>query len=116
MNLMGKPPTGLKQPKAKKDPKHLARVAELPCCICEAFGEYQRSPTQVHHTFSDRWGTDKTPDREAIPLCEGHHLGQFDTSKLAIHQNKAEWVRVYGPDRDYIAATLDKLEGGITFP
>jgi hypothetical protein len=109
MNLANRPPLGLKQPKAKKDPKHLARVAELPCCICEAFGEVQQSPTQVHHTFSERWGTDKTPDIEAIPLCEGHHLGHLDRSKLAIHANKTSWVLHYGADHEYIEATLDKL-------
>lgn len=30
---------------AAKNPAYLARVRELPCCICEAFGEVQMSPT-----------------------------------------------------------------------
>lgn len=106
---MQKPPLGQKEPKPAKDPKHLARVASLPCCICEAFGEYQLSPTQVHHVFHGRNGSDKTPDREAIPLCEGHHLGQWDTSKLAIHQQKDRWAQFYGEDREWTAPTLDKL-------
>lgn len=102
-------PLGLKIPKAKKDPAHLARVVQLPCCVCDAFGEYQLSPTQVHHTIHGRHSQEKTPDREAIPLCEGHHLGQFDTTKLALHREPDRWRETYGSDRDYIAGTLDKL-------
>ena len=104
MNLMRKPPMGLKEPKAKKDPRHLARVAELPCCVCEAFGGPQIGPTYVHHTICGRFGQEKTPDRQAIPLCWDHHQGP-----RGIHTDKSAWVQEYGDDRDYIAATLDKL-------
>ena len=93
----------------RKDPAYLARVAELPCCICEAFGECQSSRTQVHHVFHGRFSQHKTPDRMAIPLCEGHHLGQWDTSKLAIHKAKETWRLKYGEDHNYSATTLDKL-------
>ena len=98
-----------KQPKAAKDPAYLARVRELPCCICEAFGEVQMSPTAAHHVICGRYSTGKTPDLMAIPLCEGHHQGLRDTSKLAIHQGKEAWVLEYGPDTDWIAPTQDKL-------
>ena len=43
-NLAGLPSLGLKEPKAKPDPAYLARVRELPCCVCEAFGEPQATP------------------------------------------------------------------------
>jgi hypothetical protein len=92
-----------------KDPDYLALVAELPCCICEAFGERQMSRTQVHHVFHGRFSQRKTPDRMAIPLCEGHHLAQMDTSKLAIHRAKESWRLKYGDDFSYSAATQDKL-------
>jgi hypothetical protein len=46
----------------------------------------------------------------AIPLCGGHHQGQFDRTKLAIHQRKDAWERAYGPDHSYTAATQDKLQ------
>jgi hypothetical protein len=104
MNLANRPPLGLKAGKPKKDPNHLARVAELPCCICEAFGEIQEGRTYVHHTICGRFGNRKTPDREVIPLCWHHHQGP-----LGIHASRDAWVRAYGSDRDYIAATLDKL-------
>jgi hypothetical protein len=104
MNLMNKPPLGLKAEPAPKNPRYLAAVRELPCCICDAFGEVQQSPTAAHHVFSERWGTDKTPDEDAIPLCWHHHQGP-----MGIHNRKESWVAQYGADRDFTAATQDKL-------
>lgn len=109
MNLMNKPPIGLKSPKSKPNPKYLAKVRELPCVICEAFGEPQQSSTSAHHPIHDRFSTRKVPDEQAIPLCEGHHQGLRDTSKLALHQAPSRWRRKYGPDHDYIAITQDRL-------
>lgn len=104
MNLLNKPPLGLKPEKAKPDPKYLARVRELPCCICEAFGLVQSGPTFAHHTICGRYSQEKTPDRMAIPLCHAHHQGE-----LGIHADKTAWVQEYGDDRDYILPTQDKL-------
>lgn len=109
MNLMNKPPLGLKSGKVEKDPEYLARVRALPCVICEAFEMPQLSPTTAHHPICDRHSTEKVPDHEAIPLCDGHHQGDFDTSKVAIHRDRALWVDWYGSDRDYIAVTRDRL-------
>ena len=93
-----------------KDPAYLSLVHDLPCCVCEAYGEIQMSATQAHHTFHGRFSGRKTPDRQAIPLCEGHHQGLQDTSKLAIHNNKKTWAVKYGFDHEFIAATQDKIE------
>lgn len=103
-------PLGQKAETPGKDPAYLARVRTLPCCVCEAFGEVQASPTEAHHVFHGRFSQIKTPDRMAIPLCGGHHQGQFDRSKMAIHQRKYAWERAYGPDHSYTAATQDKLQ------
>jgi hypothetical protein len=100
-----------KPAKAKANPAYLAKVRALPCCICQAFGEMQTSPTEAHHVICGRYGTRKTPDEMAIPLCRGHHLGDFDTSKLSVHRDRAAWVQKYGPDIDYIAATQDAILG-----
>jgi hypothetical protein len=110
MNLTGKPPLGLKEGKAAKDPDYLAKVRALPCCICQAWGMPQTHPTQAHHPICERHGNEKTPDCEAIPLCEGHHQGDFDTTKIAIHRDRAAWVEWFGSDREYIAITQDKIE------
>ena len=102
-------PLGLKQPKAKPNPDYLARVRELPCVICEAFGELQMSMTTAHHPIHDRFSQRKVPDEMAIPLCDGHHQGQWDMSKLAIHQRPSLWRQTYGADHEYIEVTQDKL-------
>ena len=92
------------------DQEYLRAVRSLPCCICEAFGEKQNSETQAHHVFHGRFSGRKTPDRQAIPLCEGHHQGLRDTSKLAVHQAKKQWAEKYGCDHEWTAATQDKIE------
>lgn len=108
MNLTRRP-IYQKPDKAGKDPAYMARVAELPCCICEAFGEPQQSRTNVHHCIHGRYGSRKVPDTMTIPLCEGHHQGLIDTTKVAIHREPQEWARRYGPDVDWIAPTQDRL-------
>ena len=111
MNLANRPPLGQKSPKAKPIPEYLARVRELPCVVCHAYGEPQNSPTTAHHPIHGRMSQRKAPDDMAIPLCEGHHQGQFDASKTAIHREPSKWKRLYGPDFDWIAVTQDRLKG-----
>ena len=119
MNLTDRPiyQKGAKKPAKKasgKEPDYLAALHMLPCCICQAFGETQLSPTQAHHTIHGRYSTRKTPDRDAIPLCAGHHQGLMDTSKVALHQQPDAWKAAYGLDTDYIAGTQEIIDG-ITF-
>ena len=92
--------------------RHLERVRELPCCICEAEGKIQTNPTTAHHCIHGRYGTKKVPDRMAIPLCDCHHQALWGGSagKLAIHKGKESWAAAYGQDVDYIPQTLDKIE------
>lgn len=92
-----------------KNAAYLTAVHDYPCCICEAFGEAQTTPTEAHHVICGRYSFKKTPDIMAIPLCDGHHQGMFDTSKTAIHRGKETWVAKYGLDTDYVAAMQDKL-------
>jgi len=103
-----------KPQKAARDKWYLAAIHDLPCAVCEAFGQVQTSRTIAHHTICGRYSQRKTPDRQAIPLCQEHHQGLdfVTTDKLAIHKGKAGWVAAYGPDTDYIAATMDKILGG----
>ena len=109
MNLANRPPLGLKAPKAKPDTAYLARVRELPCIICQEYGMRQTSPTAAHHPIMGRYGNRKVPDCMAIPLCEGHHQGLFDTTKVAVHREPERWQRLYGKDTDWIAPTQDRL-------
>ena len=101
--------TNFKEPKLDDNPAYLRDVRGLPCCICDAFGEEQKSRTSAHHPIHDRHSWAKRPDITAIPLCDGHHQGTFDTSKLAIHRAPEQWRVRYGADTDYIAPTQDRL-------
>ncbi|MBY6005408.1 DUF968 domain-containing protein [Salipiger bermudensis] len=109
MNLMSKPPLGLKPGKAKPDRAYLAAVRALPCCICHEFGMPQNSPTEAHHCIHGRYGTRKAPDGMAIPLCHGHHSGFFDTTKIALHREPLRWRAAYGDDTDWISWTEERI-------
>lgn len=112
MNLAGKPPLGLKQPVQRQDKARLAAVAAMPCVICHEWGLPQLSPTQVHHCIHGRHGTRRAPDSMTIPLCCGHHLGDLDTSKVALHRQPDEWKRLYGQDTDWISWVEVRLGDG----
>ena len=88
---------------AAKDPDHLAKVAALPCVICHEWGIRQLSRTAVHHCIHGRHGNRKVPDSMTIPLCEGHHQGLLDTTKIALHREPSKWKRLYGSDTNWIA-------------
>lgn len=109
MNLNGKQPSQKPQ-RPKPNPAYLAKVRELPCIICTAYGLAQQSPTQAHHVIHQRGSFRKVPDEMTIPLCEGHHQGLMDTSKIALHQQPSRWKREYGPDTDWISKTQDMIE------
>lgn len=108
MNLTGRP-IYTKPDREAKDPAYLARVAALPCCICEAYGMQQLSRTAVHHCIHGRYGNRKVPDSMTVPLCEGHHQGLLDTTKIALHRDPDKWRAAYGADTDWIAPTQDRL-------
>ena len=89
---------------------HMARVRALPCCICVSFGFRQTTPTEAHHAICDRHGFEKVPDHETVSLCRTHHR-TGENGFIAIHRGKETWVQHYGSDRDWIAWTLDRIEG-----
>lgn len=96
-----------------RDRRHLARVARLPCCICHEFEMPQQSPTQVHHCIHGRHSMARAPDCMTIPLCEGHHQGDFDTSKIALHREPKAWKEAYGHDTEWLSwveAQLDDMD------
>lgn len=109
MNLAGKPPLGIKEDRPAKDPAYLAAVGSLPCVICHEWGMIQQSRTTVHHCIHGRHGTRKVPDCMTIPLCEGHHQGNFDTSKIALHREPKRWREQYGNDTDWIGWVQERL-------
>lgn len=92
-----------------RNSKRLAEVAAMPCCICHEYGMPQLSPTQVHHCIHGRYSTKRAPDEMTIPLCEGHHQGMLDASKIAIHRGKKTWAEHYGLDTDWLSWVEERL-------
>ena len=107
MNLTRRP-VYEKPAKAGRDPGYLARLHDLPCCICDAFGMRQSTPTEAHHIICGRGGNRKTPDDDAIPICRAHHRTGED-GFLAVHKHRKAWVEAYGLDTDYVAATRERV-------
>ena len=91
--------------------QYMARVHDLPCCVCARFAMVQMSPTEAHHVFHGRFSNRKPDDWNTIPLCRGHHMGDFDTTKIAIHRRKGQWAELYGEDHTYLAATQKRILG-----
>lgn len=126
MNLMGKPPLGLKEPKPPKPArKRMRQVSEkraayrasaegkralewmalvkgLPCVVCGKPG-----PSDAHHVCHDRFGTAKASDFDVIPLCRGHHT----EGPEAIHNGKTTWREKHGPDYGYLPLVSAQLSG-----
>ncbi|WP_212525886.1 Ref family recombination enhancement nuclease [Actibacterium sp. MT2.3-13A] len=109
-NLAHKPPLGLKTSRAgDRDKARLSAVAKLPCVICHEYNYQQVTPTQVHHCIMGRFSTRRAPDSMTIPLCDGHHLGMFDTTKVALHRSPQAWRAAYGPDTDWLSWVEERI-------
>ena len=122
--------TNFKPDPITKNRKYLGLVKQLPCCICDAHGieiphgliipegfTLATPPSIAHHWIMGRVQQVKTPDIEAIPMCDGHHKQELWHSSLytamgvyGVHTHPAEFNRRYGLDRDYVAATQDTIE------
>ena len=108
-NLAGRPPLGQKEPPPIRSVAYCNAVRKERCIICEAFGEIQLSRTTFHHVICKRHSQVKTCDTRGIPLCDGHHQGNFDKSKIAIHREPDAWRAKYGLDTDYTDIIRDRL-------
>ena len=105
MDIAGRGPLGQKPPKPErgtaKARAHIARVKALPCVICHKPG-----PSDAHHVFHDRYGTGKPSDFATIPLCKQHHQDGPD----AIHNAKATWRELHGPDHGFLEQVARDIE------
>lgn len=99
----------LKTYEGKAGLDHMAAVAVMPCCICDFYGLQQMSRTTVHHVIHGRYSARKSPDTRTIPLCDGHHQGTFDTSKIALHREPDLWKAEYGEDTTWLKWVADRL-------
>jgi len=98
--------------KAGRD--YMGGVAQLPCCICLAFGMIQNSRTEVHHCKSGRYSARREVDENTIPLCHSHHNKlkpiKGDGDKVGFHNLQESWENLYGQDYEFIPATRDAVD------
>lgn len=102
-------------PEGQDDAWYRDQVLAMPCMFCEIDGLPQLSPTGGHHPCHRRYSKAKRPDQFMLPTCDGHHQGDFDTSKVSVHREPDKWKALYGDDIDH-AATIQMRILGYTVP
>lgn len=80
--------------------RHKARVADLPCSVCDA-----PSPSMVHHPRFAVGGGQRASDWLAIALCYECHQGQH-----GIHGDRSAWRLRKMEEPDALAVTIRRLE------
>lgn len=99
MNLL-KPPIEMRA--GFKDPKHLARVAQLECIVCKNQELKQLFRTEVHHLIGMGLGK-KASDLFTIPLCSFHH--RLGNKGEAIHSGKQSFEKKFGTQQNLLEQT-----------
>lgn len=81
--------------------RHMNRVREIPCLICEKCG-LGDSPAEAHHIGD---GAERS-DFLTIPLCPTHHRGALGFHGLG----EREFNRKYGTTEiELLAETIERL-------
>lgn len=82
--------------------KHMRKVAQIPCLICEITGLANDSPAEVHHLFD----SSSRSDYLVASLCPEHHRGPTGFHGLG----EREFNRRYGTTETHLLAlTLERL-------
>ena len=85
--------------------KHMGRVADLGCLICERLGA-GHTPVCVHHIRDGQGTGQRASDFLTIPLCHEHHQGASGIHGLGTRR----FERVYGvSELDLLAMTIERL-------
>ena len=93
-----------------KDLKHLERIRNLPCLVCQEGHQTER--TEAHHLIGYGLGL-KPSDLYTIPLCNKHHNGNFRQDRVgnAIHATVlSEWEEKFGTQQELLKKTNKMLE------
>jgi len=95
--------------KTDADTERSRQVHNTPCMVCHKYGMEQLSPTDEHHWIDGRFSGARSPNEETLPVCNGHHQGTKDTSKIAIHNEPKKWRKKYGRDKDWLEYANDLI-------
>lgn len=97
------------KPEREEDPEHLDWIRSLPCWACLLDDRRQDFSTEAHHPRTG--GKDgpgvgqKAPDKDAIPLCWGHHCGTAP-GYISIHIDPIEFRARYGLEAEILEHVL----------
>lgn len=82
-----------------KEKAYLSLLASFGCYCCRTEGI--ETEAMIHH-IREGMGMSQRANHigGTIPLCEGHHQGNFDTNKLAFHRSPKLWREKYGSEKD----------------
>ncbi len=84
-----------------KAKRHMQRVREIPCVLCEKLGLGQ-TPSAAHHAFDSAARSDFL----TVALCHGHHQGQEGFHTLG----EREFNRRYKTsEAELLAMTIERL-------
>lgn len=85
--------------------KYLSKVAELGCILCQRLGHHD-TPAEIHHLRAGRGLSQRSKDKEAIPLCPEHHRGSTGFHGLG---KRAFELRYETTETELLVQTLDLL-------
>jgi len=97
----------MKHAATKAQKEYRNRVAELGCSLCRRIG-FPGTPAQLHHPRSHTGMGLRSDERDLIPLCYEHHLGDTGVHMLG---KKGMFEAMYGfTEKDLINDTRELLD------
>lgn len=87
-----------------KEKRHMGRIAELPCSLCERLGMHQIGRTYVHHIREGQGKSQRASPFLAIPLCYECHQG-----KEGIHGDRSLLRVAKCEELDLLADTISAI-------
>lgn len=82
-----------KKPPTAKEKRHIERVKELACSVCDEPG-----PSDCHEIKQGQWFT-------SVALCQSCHTG----SLMGLHGQKRAWAIRKMDELDALAVTVERL-------
>lgn len=76
------------------------RLVGIGCIACLNL-DIPESPAEIHHLREGRGMSQRSDDKNAIPLCPNHH--RIGGLGIAIHAGQETWEAIHGTERELLA-------------
>ena len=80
----------------KAESQHMARIKEMPCCVCDEPG-----PSEAHHVK-------QSSGFLTVPLCKSCHTGDLN----GIHRQKRMWMLMKMDETDALGEVIRRMSEG----